>query len=483
MYQIGDYIILKKLGEGTVGKVYLANKKGRKELFAIKKLYRKEVEAPEKIKYFENEIKIMKILQHPNIVRIEEIKKDKQYYYVLMEYINGGSLSDCLKKYKIKFGKPFSEEIVQYLMKQIIEALKYIHGKQIMHRDLKLDNIMVSFDNDNDKNNLNMLKAKVKIIDFGLSIIGLMGKTILGSPLNMAPFFIERFKMSPANKICKIEEYDQKVDIWSIGTVCYEMIIGKSVFEANDLDELRRKVKEGNYILPTSLSREMVSFINAMLQYDGKKRLNAKELADHPFLKKRISDFSKIDLNRVSNKVDHKGLNINIKNNETIWSIFNKQDELTLSNIGLSESIPLGNINYQNQNFINDLRIPSNNFDKNNNPQNQPSFSYNQTNNSSASNISNNSDNFYSLSIYNKNQNVKLGNNQINNISNMGSQQLVNKNNFSTPIQNRPYIGINNNNYQNNIHNIIRGASPHNQNYSPLDNDDNFEDAGQCLIF
>ena len=120
-------------------------------------------------KYFENELRILKDLHHPNIVHLEDVKKDDKYYYIVMEFVNGGSLTDCLKKYQMKYGKSFPEEIVQYLMRQIVDAIKFIHKRNIIHRDLKLDNIMVNFDNDNDKNNLNMMRAKVKIIDFGFA--------------------------------------------------------------------------------------------------------------------------------------------------------------------------------------------------------------------------------------------------------------------------------------------------------------------------
>ena len=202
-----------------------------------------------------------------------------------------------------------------------------------MHRDIKLENIMIHYDNVNDKNNLNnLLRAKVKIIDFGLAIQG-FGKTVLGSPLTMDPLILEKYKKSLSSKICNELIYDQKVDIWSIGVICYQMLIGKSVFDAKTLGDLVKKVEEGTYSVPTSLSREIVSFLNGMLQYKSEKRLSAENLYNHPFLTRNIREFHKIDTKRVSHKIDNKGLNINVKKNTTIWSIFNQADETKLLNI------------------------------------------------------------------------------------------------------------------------------------------------------
>ena len=249
-------------------------------------------------KYFENELRLLQDLHHPNIVHLEDVKKDDKYYYIVMEYVNGGSLTDCLKKYQLKYGKAFPEEIVQYLMRQIVDAIKFIHQRNIIHRDLKLDNIMVNFDNENDKNNLNMMRAKVKIIDFGFATKltpakNNLAQTALGSQINMDPLFHN--VMAKKVKYLKQLGYDDKADIWSLGTICYELLIGKTVFNAETMNDLVQKVESGNYHVPTSLSREVVSFLNAMLQYDGSKRLNADELSKQPFLVKDARNFSKIN--------------------------------------------------------------------------------------------------------------------------------------------------------------------------------------------
>ena len=111
------------------------------------------------------------------------------------------------------------------------------------------------------------------------------------------------------------------------------MLIGKSAFDAEDMEDLVNKIEDGSYSVPTNLSSEVVSFLNGMLQYDSANRLNADQLSRHAFLTKDVKDFKPIDLKKVSKKVNTKGLNINVKKNASIWSIFNDVDEEKLTNI------------------------------------------------------------------------------------------------------------------------------------------------------
>ena len=360
--QVEDLTLLKCLGKGSFGEVFLSTKKGKKGLFATKKIDRVKADQPSIRKYFENEIRILDSLRHPNIVKLEELKMTKDYYYIVMEYINGGSLTDCLKNYKNKYNRSFPEQIVQYLMRQIVDAIRYLHGLKIIHRDLKLDNIMVNFDNDNDKNMLNMMNAKIKIIDFGFAIHlakSNLAFSALGSPINMDPNILKKFSKNGGN-INQLG-YDFKADIWSLGTICYEMLIGQAVFNAETMNDLVKKVENGNYSVPTSVSSEMVSFLNGMLQYDSNNRLSAEELSKHPFLTKRVSDFTKIDTKRVQKKINNQGLNINVRRNQTIWAIFNEEEKLINIKGGRDLPAPEGPIsdeNYTNKRRKTDTDIP-----------------------------------------------------------------------------------------------------------------------------
>ena len=133
--RIQDITLLNVLGKGAFGTVYLSKKDGKNCYFATKQIDRAMSDKPSFQKYFKNELLILQSLKHVNIVHLEEVKIDNNYYYIVMEYINGGSLTDCLKKYQKKNnGKSFPEEIVQYLMRQIVGAIRYIHGQKIIHR-------------------------------------------------------------------------------------------------------------------------------------------------------------------------------------------------------------------------------------------------------------------------------------------------------------------------------------------------------------
>ena len=330
--QVDDLTLTKSLGKGAFGEVFLTQKKGSKEFYATKRLDRAFSEKPENIKLLSNEITLLKKINHPNIVRLIDLKKTKSHCYIVMEYCNGGDLSGCLKKYKEAYRRPFSEEIVQYIMRQVVNGIYFLHSNKIVHRDLKLDNILVTFPSENDKKSLNMMKAIAKIIDFGFATRLKASKsnltyTILGTPANMAPQILENMQQRTPNH----QGYDEKVDIWSLGTLCYEMLVGHMAFCGHSMQELSQKVKQGTYSLPTNLSKEVISFIDSMLQTDPNKRSSARDLLKHDFLVKNVKQFQPIDVRKIQGMVSGGVININSNSNsgktgnltQTVWDIFN----------------------------------------------------------------------------------------------------------------------------------------------------------------
>ena len=249
-------MFIKLLGKGTIAEVYLTKFNNSNDFYATKKI-KKNINENSKIKKFlENEKKMLSELKHPNIIKLERFSETQNHYILTLEYCNGGSLEKCLKNYIEMYKKPFSEEIIQYLMKQIIEGVKYIHQHDIIHCDLKLDNIFVKFYSNEDINKVNMLKSQIKISKFRFSR---MNNSFLGNKINMDPLILKRFK--DTDIFNNLFGYDKSVDIWSLGTLCYEMLIGQWFFNERNKNDLLKKLKISKYTIPSHLSKEVIFFL------------------------------------------------------------------------------------------------------------------------------------------------------------------------------------------------------------------------------
>ena len=354
MLKVQNLTLIKCIGKGAFGEVFLTNIDGDKKLYATKRMDRAYSDRPDNFKRLKNEISILQHISHPNIIKIIEVKKTKSHYYIVTEYYNGGNLYDLLKKYKIKYGGTFPEPVVQYLMKQIVSAVYYLHTLKIIHRDIKSENILIDFPSKEDKANINMLSAQAKLIDFGFatqlhSSHNNITKTVLGTPQYMDPQLLQNLENHEPSK----EGYNQKVDIWSLGVLCYEMIVGEMSFTGNNMNELFRQVKNGNYKLPLWLSKEAISFINSMLQYDPNKRLSAKELLKHPFLSKNYNEFHKVDKEQLKNKIKGNMIKINVMNNKTICKALSNNIDFNIGNnnkkIGIKRANTVNTVPENNQ--------------------------------------------------------------------------------------------------------------------------------------
>jgi serine/threonine protein kinase len=371
---IEDIVLIKSIGKGAFGEVFLTSKKGTKKQFATKKV-QKSVALDEKVKkYFNNEIFILRNVNHPNIIKLHEIKQTLNNFYLVFDLCNGGGLSNCLEKYMKNNGnKPFTQEIVQHIMRQLVSGLQYLHNNKILHRDLKSDNVLVNFEKEEDKKNFDLLKCVVKIIDFGFARYlenDTLAQSVLGSPINMDPQILMKMRKIDNNQSFG---YDQKADIWSLGTICYEILIGSPPFDATSYEELTSKIQRGNYKIPNNLqlSVEAVSFLNAMLQYDPKQRLDINQLAKHKFLTLNSKEFTPLSLKKVQQRFSNNDLTMNTKNiTQSVLSIFEinegsiddiepgmidpKAPNYSGENKGIVDKIddPLGNMNKQFGNMV-----------------------------------------------------------------------------------------------------------------------------------
>ena len=319
MSKLNEYKILKELGQGCFGKVYLIRKILDNKLYVAKKIDLKNLDPNDGDKYIKNEKKIMELLNHKNIVHLYDYFEEKDSAFFIIEYCNGGSLAHHLESHKSKYKRPFNQKMVQLFGKQIVEGLNHIHSKGVIHRDIKLENILLNFNN---KNYYDYKEAEIKIIDFGLSSLG-PGFSLVGSPIYMDPRILEKY--NKAGGLDELNKYDEKADIWSLGALFYEMITGDNLFKAQSLPELQNKAENGIYYLPLEydLSYEIISFLNAMLQYEPENRATTEELLKHPFLNKRVHEFTPVNISQIAYKIENGIFKINFINNDTIRGIFN----------------------------------------------------------------------------------------------------------------------------------------------------------------
>jgi hypothetical protein len=225
----------------------------------------------------------------------------------------------------------------------------------------------LNFDNIEDKKKLNLLFAKIKIIDFGLATIlskNGMAKTYAGTPLYMDPNILKKYNKAGGYE--KLQGYNQKADIWSLGTICFEMLTGEVLFKGENIKDLVEQEYQGDYSIPINfeLSKEIIGFLKSMLQYKGENRLSAEELSKHDFLVKDVKNFDNINFQLMSNKIKNGMLNFNIKHNSTIINYI-KDDEKCLPKLGNSRKKILEK-NEEEKNNLNDKFFNIKNLNTNN---------------------------------------------------------------------------------------------------------------------
>ena len=256
---INFYLYGRQIGHGAFGKVNLALHIASGRLVAMKTFIKKELkykEAKEKIK---NEIEVLSKLKHNFINKILDTFETDEYIFIFMEYICGDLLTFIRKRNKLP------EKICKMLFKQIIIALKYIHKKNIVHRDIKLDNILIDLNN------------TIKICDFGVSkkvTKGILMYERCGTPAYIAPeIFIKN----------GYEGFE--CDIWSAGVTLYYMLSGTQPFKGKNIHELEKNILTGEFEKIEDVSDEVNDLILGMLQVDPNNRLNCDEILKHPWLK------------------------------------------------------------------------------------------------------------------------------------------------------------------------------------------------------
>ena len=304
--KLDQYQIDKTIGEGTFGKVKLGIHIPTGEKVSIKILEKDKIQDKEDSKRISREIKILKLLNHPNIIKIYQIIEDSKNYYIIMEYAKGGELFDYIVK-----KKHLSEKESSIFFYQLINAIEFIHKKNISHRDIKPENLLL-------KSNLILT-----LIDFGLSI-QYYDKELLntpcGSPCYAAPEMIMGKKYNGLYS-----------DLWSCGIVLYAMVCGYLPFEDKDNEKLYRKIINGKLDFPERISFKCKDLIKKILNVNAKKRLSINDIKNHPFLELGKSFYKKEFKNFLEFGDDIKKENINVDIVERIiqnYDVKKSKDEI-----------------------------------------------------------------------------------------------------------------------------------------------------------
>lgn len=281
--KVGNYLLLNKIGQGQFGTVYKGVLiENQNKLYAIKCIQKNKLEGNSILsRLFQTEMHVMSKLNHPNIMHLYEFMETAHNYYLVIQYCNSGDMETYLKK----MSKLNEEEAVYFLM-QIMNAFQVLHKNKIMHRDVKLANIFLHDD-------------RIVIGDFGFAKQGVdVTRTKLGTPITMAP------ELLIGNGAC----YNSKADLWSIGVCFYQMLFGRTPFEAKTYDELKEKVKSDSgsklrFPKDVSVSEECKRLLIHLLQSDPIQRIEWRDFFNHQLFELHSRSHQTRGFNNINNSL------------------------------------------------------------------------------------------------------------------------------------------------------------------------------------
>ncbi|KAJ1980261.1 spindle assembly checkpoint kinase [Dimargaris verticillata] len=263
-WSLQDFDIGKPLGRGKFGRVYLAREKSSGYVVALKVLFKSEIKQPNLARQLRREVEIQSHLRHENILRLFGYFHDEKRVYLILEYACRGELYKILKKY----GR-FSERRASMYVKQMANALLYLHQKHVIHRDIKPENLLVG------------VNGELKIGDFGWSVHAPNSrrKTTCGTLDYLPPEIVEG------------RDHDEKVDLWSLGVLCFEFLVGFPPFE--DLSSERatfKRISRVDLKIPDHISPLAADLIRKLLKHSPSDRLPLEQVLQHPWIVKHSAE-------------------------------------------------------------------------------------------------------------------------------------------------------------------------------------------------
>lgn len=259
-WSLSNFDIGRPLGRGKFGHVYLAREKESHFIVALKILSKKQLVKSGVEHQLRREIEIQSHLRHPNVLRMYGFFWDLKKIYLILEYAPGGELYKDLQSQPYK---RYDEPRAANYIKQMAEALVYLHSKHVIHRDIKPENLLNS-------------SGTIKIADFGWSIHAPTTKrqTLCGTLDYLPPEMVEG------------APHDYRVDIWSLGVLCYEFCTGKPPFETNTYEDTYKRIRSVDLLFPSYLSSEVQDLLSKLLVHDPSKRMSLTDVLAHPWITK-----------------------------------------------------------------------------------------------------------------------------------------------------------------------------------------------------
>ncbi|KAF4996884.1 hypothetical protein FGRMN_4205 [Fusarium graminum] len=259
-FHLGMFEIGRPLGKGKFGRVYLARERTTGFICALKVLHKNELQAGRVEKQVRREIEIQSNLRHPNILQLYGHFHDSKRVFLILEFAGKGELYKHLRK-----ESRFPEWKAAQYIAQMASALRYLHRKHVIHRDIKPENILVG------------IHGEIKISDFGWSVHAPNNrrKTMCGTLDYLPP---EMIKPGTSDNF-----YNEKVDLWSLGVLTYEFLVGEAPFEDTPV-MTQRRIARADMSIPTWVSAEATDLIKKLLVLDPEKRIPLEQIQQHPWI-------------------------------------------------------------------------------------------------------------------------------------------------------------------------------------------------------
>ena len=327
--RIENYIFLEKLSDSESGEIYSCLHEIYNKIYAVKCLSANGM-TKEDLEHLKSVLQNFSRLDNPNVISFKNYKRTKNNHYIFMEYCNGGDLKKYIKDYFNEYKQPLNEFYIQKIIKQIVPGMDYLHSKNIIHRDIKLENILINFDSYpnivingvlpdkltfQEKSLNQSFTIKISDLDYSKKLKENLTETVVG---NFAPDMMKK-------------SYNSSIDLWSLGVITYELLTNTSPFIGKTEKETIENIKKGMYSLPNNLkcSLEIISFINGLLQYYPEKRLNWAQIKSHPFLNRDVKYFKFIDMKKLSDS-EKDQIEFDSKESDNLLWILYKCDNLNM---------------------------------------------------------------------------------------------------------------------------------------------------------